>query len=331
MIRHFRRVTADVALPAPGAGRATVSPVGELTNGTPTAGASGGSGSPAGGRPAALLLVMTGGFSVQFGAAVAVSLFVLLGPVGTVALRLTLAALVLLAITRPRLRGRTRGDLISVVGLGLALATMNIGIYEAMARMPLGPAVTLEFLGPLGLAVVLSRRLRDVAWVLLAGAGVILLSSGGFDRLDPVGVLFSLGAGAGWACYILLSAQAGRRFPGVQGLALAMCVAAVIALPLGIASAGTALFVPSTLAVALAVALLSSVLPYSVEMHALRRIPARVFGVLMSLGPAMAALAGFLVLGQRLSIVEVVAIGLVIVASGGATFFSRPQAEPSPT
>lgn len=275
-------------------------------------------------------MVMSSGFSVQFGAAVAVSLFVVLGPVGTVALRLGLAAVVLLAIARPRLRGRTRGDVLAVLGLGLALAAMNIGIYEAMARMPLGPAVTLEFLGPLGLAVLLSRRLRDVAWVLLAGAGVLLLSSGGFDRLDPVGVLFSLGAGAGWACYILLSAQTGRRFPGVQGLALAMCVAALIVLPSGIASAGAALFTPANAAVGLAVALLSSVLPYSVEMHALRRIPARVFGVLMSLGPAMAALAGLLVLGQTLSPAEVAAIGLVIVASGGATLFSRPQAEPPP-
>ncbi|OII66095.1 transporter [Streptomyces sp. CC53] len=279
-------------------------------------------------------LVVAGGLSVQFGAAVAVLLMPRAGALGVVTLRLTLAALVLLLVCRPRVRGYSRADWATVTAFGAALAGMNVCIYQAIDRIPLGAAVTLEVLGPLLLSVIASRRLLNAVWAGLALLGVVLLGGGGFDRLDPVGAGFALAAGAMWAAYIVFSARTGRRFPQVDGLALAMAVGAVLSLPLGLVDAGGALVVPTTLALGLAVALLSSVLPYSLELVALRRLPAPTFAILMSLEPAIAALAGFLVLHQALSVLDAAAIALVILASMGAVRYRagrRRTAEEPPT
>ncbi|MFF0780821.1 DMT family transporter [Streptomyces sp. NPDC003720] len=263
-------------------------------------------------------LVLAGGISVQFGAAVAVTLMPRAGALGVVTLRLFAAAVVLLVVCRPRLRGHSRTDWGTVIAFGIAMGGMNGLFYEAVARIPLGPAVTLEVLGPLTLSVLASRRAINALWAALALAGVFLLGGGGFSDLDPVGVAFALGAGAMWAAYIIFSARTGRRFPQADGLALAMAVAALLFLPLGIAEAGSRLLNPTTLALGSAVALLSSVLPYTLELLALRRLPAHTFAILMSLEPAIAATAGFLILGQALSATEAAAIALVIAATIGA-------------
>lgn len=276
---------------------------------------------PAAGRRAALApiaLVVAGGLSVQFGSAVAVLLMPKAGALGVVTLRLAAAALVLLVVCRPRLRGYSRADWGTVLAFGVAMSGMNTLFYQAADRIPLGAAVTLEVLGPLALSVVASRRLVNVVWAALALGGVLLLSGGGFDRLDPVGAAYALGAGAMWAAYIIFSARTGRRFPQADGLAMAMVVAALLSLPLGIMESGSKLLVPSTLGLGAAVALLSSVLPYTLELMALRRLPAPTFAILMSLEPAIAAAAGFLILDQALSTTDALAIALVIGASMGA-------------
>ncbi|MFJ4620036.1 EamA family transporter [Streptomyces sp. NPDC088812] len=263
-------------------------------------------------------LVLAGGVSVQFGGALAVMLMPRAGALGVVTLRLVVAAVVLLLVCRPRLRGHTRADWGTVVAFGVAMAGMNGLFYQAVARIPLGPAVTLEVLGPLALSVLASRRAVNVVWAGLALAGVFLLGGGGFGDLDLVGVAFALGAGGMWAAYIVFSARTGRRFPQADGLALAMAVGALLFLPLGIAESGAKLVDPVTLGLGAAVALLSSVLPYTLELLALRRLPASTFAILMSLEPALAAAAGFLVLDQALSAMEAAAIALVIAASMGA-------------
>jgi inner membrane transporter RhtA len=263
-------------------------------------------------------LVLAGGISVQFGGALAVSLMPRAGALGVVTLRLLVSAVVLMVICRPRLRGHSRADWVTVVVFGVAMGAMNALFYQAVARIPLGPAVTLEVLGPLALSVLASRRAINLLWASLALAGVFLLGGGGFSALDPVGVAFALAAGAMWAAYIVFSARTGRRFPQADGLALAMAVAAVLCLPLGIVESGPKLTDPTTIALGAAVALLSSVLPYTLELLALRRLPASTFAILMSLEPALAATAGFLILSQTLKPTEALAIALVIVASMGA-------------
>ncbi|MFG2128843.1 DMT family transporter [Streptomyces sp. NPDC048751] len=263
-------------------------------------------------------LVFAGGVSVQFGGALAVTLMPRAGALGVVTLRLLVAAVGLLVVCRPRLRGHSRTDWGTVVVFGITMGAMNGLFYEALDRIPLGTAVTLEVLGPLALSVIASRRAINVVWAGLALAGVFLLGGGGFAGLDPVGVAFALSAGAMWATYIVFSARTGRRFPQADGLALAMAVAAVLFLPLGVAESGTKLLDPVTIALGAGVALLSSVLPYTLELLALRRLPASTFAVLMSLEPAIAATAGFFVLGQALSVMEAAAIALVIAASMGA-------------
>ncbi|MFE4175095.1 DMT family transporter [Streptomyces sp. NPDC056909] len=278
----------------------------------------GGRPGPAGRALGPVTLVVAGGLSVQFGAAVAVLLIPRTGALGVVSLRLALAAVVLLVVCRPTLRGHSRADWGTVVAFGAVMAAMNGLFYQSVDRIPLGAAVTLEVLGPLTLSVIVSRRLVNVLWAVLALGGVLLLSGGGFDRLDPVGAAFAVSAGAMWAAYIVFSARTGRRFPQADGLALAMAVAALLALPLGIAESGSKLLVPSTLGLGLAVAVMSSVLPYTLELLALRRLPSSTFAVLMSLEPAIAATAGFLVLSQALSAADALAIALVIAASMGA-------------
>lgn len=272
----------------------------------------------AGGSLGPVGLVLAGGISVQFGGALAVSLMPRVGALGVVTLRLLVAAVVMLVVCRPRLRGHSRTDWGTVLAFGATMAAMNGLFYQAVARIPLGPAVTLEVLGPLALSVLASRRAVNLIWAGLALGGVFLLSGGGFGDLDPVGVGFALAAGAMWATYIVFSARTGRRFPQADGLALAMAVAAALFLPLGVVDAGARLLDPVTITLGAAVAVLSSVLPYTLELLALRRLPASTFAVLMSLEPGIAATAGFLVLGQALSATEALAITLVIVASMGA-------------
>ena len=281
----------------------------------------------AGGARRGVLLVLGAVASVQFGAALGVTLFDEVGPVGTVLLRLGFAAILLRAVWRPRPSSLDRGDMRDVVLFGIALAGMNGLYYLAIDRIDQGVAVTFEMVGPLGVAVAGSRRALDVAWVALAAVGIVLLGGLGED-LGGLGVAFALGAGGFWAAYILLSARIGSSLPGGSGLALAMVVGTVVVAPAGAAQGGGELLTPGLLATGAAVAVLSSVIPYTLEMEALRRMPARVFGVLMSLEPAAAALAGFVVLGQDLRTIEIVAMALVVAASAGAARSAREGTPP---
>ncbi|MDQ6775015.1 MAG: EamA family transporter [Actinomycetota bacterium] len=261
--------------------------------------------------------------SVQFGSAIAATLFARVGPGGAVLLRLVSASVVLVALWRPRVRGRTRREFLLALAFGLVLAGMNLSFYAALHRIPLGIAVSIEFLGPLAVAVGGSRRSIDLLWVALAAVGILALTHGGTRHLSAVGVAFALAAGYLWACYILLNARIGRAFEGGTGLSLAMCIGSVAALPVGVIDGGAHLLEPRSLLLGTAVGMLSSAIPYSFELEALRRIAVNVFGVLMSLEPAMAALAGLIVLGQGLSARALVGIALVVAASAGASLQSR--------
>ncbi|MFH8252772.1 EamA family transporter [Microbacterium sp. B2969] len=287
---------------------------------------------PRRGQTSAIALVVTGLACQEVGASLAVLLFPQVGPLGMVMLRLAFSAIVLLLIARPSVRGHSRAGWTAVVAFGLVLAVMNGLFYLALQRLPLGVTVTIEVLGPLVLSIVAARRASAWVWAAVAFAGVLALGGGGWDRLDPLGVLFALGAAASWAFYILASARVGREFPRLDGLALAMTVGALVSLPFGIASAGSALLRPEILALGAAVAVLSSTIPYAFELIALRRLAASAFAILMSLAPATAALAGWLLLGQTLAWLEILGIGLVIVASIGAVRSSqraaREAAEP---
>ncbi len=254
--------------------------------------------------------------SVQLGAAIASSLFHTVGAPGTVLLRQGLAAAVMITIARPKVRGRSASDWRVVCVFGLVLAAMNVCFYEAVERLPLGIAVTIELFGPLGLAASLSRRRREFAYVLLAAVGVVMLG-GVTQRLDRVGVAFDLVAAAGWASYILLSRRTGRSFDGVDGLALAMVVATVAVAPLGVVTGGRQLLEPHALLIGVAVAMLSAAIPFSLEIHALRAVGPRTFGVIMSTSPAVAAVMGWLVLNEQLGWLQAAAIGCVVAASAG--------------
>lgn len=269
-------------------------------------------------------LVLVSIASVQLGAGFARRLFDEVGPAAVVMMRQGGAALVLLAWARPRWRGRSRAEWRMLAAFGITLAAMNLTFYEAVARLPLGIAVTIELLGPLALAVGLARGRRELAFAALAVAGVLLLGEGG-GRLDPAGVAFAVAAAAGWATYILLSRAAGRRSAGVDGLAIAMAVAAVAVAPLGL-RAGDHLLHPGVLGHGALVALLSGLVPFSLELVALRRVHPQAFGVLMSLSPAAATLAGAVVLGERLRPLQLVAVALVIAASIGAVRRRAPDA-----
>ena len=267
--------------------------------------------------------------SLQVGAAIAKDLFGTVSPTTLVWFRLLTSAVVLLAIVRLGVRGHSRLDWLIALAFGVCLVSMNWAIYQAFARIPLGIAVTIEFLGPLAVAVLGSKRLTDFVWVGLAGLGVALL---GVSRaqLNPAGVAFALLAGLLWAGYILLSRQTGRRWPGISGLAVASLVGAVIIGPAAVRQAGDHLGDPRILLLGLAIGLLSSVVPYSFELLALRRMPARIFGILMSLEPAAAALAAMILLAEFLSPVQWLAMGCVVAASIGAARSAGPMLQPAP-
>jgi inner membrane transporter RhtA len=280
----------------------------------------------AGTRGAALLTVGSI-VSVQSGSALATGLFDSVGPAGAVFLRAAFGALALLLFTRGaplRLRQWPHRD---VWLLSLSVAAVNLFFYAALDRLPLGITVTLEFVGPLGVAVLGSRRPRDILWVLLAAAGIILLSDGGGGSVDGLGVALALIAGFFWGAYILLSARVGALAPGAGGATMAAVISAVMVAPLGVGQGGAGLLAVSTLAAGAAVGVLSTAIPYAAEMEALRRLPQAVFGVLMSLEPAVAAAIGFLALSQDLAGPEIVAIALVVIASAGAL---RSAATPAP-
>jgi len=273
--------------------------------------------------------VLLGILSVQLGAAFAKDLFSLVSPTGMVWLRMATAALVLGLVARPVLRGRSRADWQVAIAFGVTLGVMNWSFYQSISRIPLGIAVTIEFIGPLVLAVVLSRRARDLAWVLLAAVGILLLGVQPGD-VTLAGVLFALVAGAMWAAYILLSARTGTRWPGLDGLSVASIVAALLLAPFALIGSATELLDPRVLALGTVVGLLSSVIPYSVEMAALRTIRPSVFSILMSMEPAAAALTAMLVLGEFLTAWQWLAVACVVVASVGATRSGRVIADPVP-
>jgi inner membrane transporter RhtA len=271
-------------------------------------------------------LVLGGIASVQFGSAIAATLFSRIGPGGAVLLRLVFGSVVLAAVWRPRIAGRDRRELLLASGYGVVLAAMNLSFYHAIHLIPLGIAVTIEFVGPLAVAIAGSRRRIDFLWVVLAAGGILALMHGDAHSLNALGVMFALIAAALWACYILVNARLGKVFSDGAGLSLAMCVAAVVALPDGLIEGGSSLLRPHDLLLGLCVGILSSAIPYSFELEALRRIATNVFGVLMSLEPGVAALAGFIVLGQSLGAREIVGIALVVAASVGAS--RRAKAAP---
>jgi inner membrane transporter RhtA len=269
-------------------------------------------------------LVLVGILSVQFGAAISKGLFDEIPPVGMVFLRLVTSSVILLLLARPRLGGRTLLDWRPVLALGFALGAMNWAFYESIARIPLGVAVTIEFVGPLSVAAFGSRRPRDLVWVGLAALGIAMFGAGP-TKVDAVGFGLALLAGGCWALYIVSTAATGRRWPGVEGLAVATTIATLAIAPFAVVTAGERLLEPRLLVLGALVGLLSSVIPYSLEMVALRRLPQRVFGILMSLEPAAAALVAAVLLSEWLTPLELLAVAFVTAASVGA---ARTEASP---
>lgn len=272
------------------------------------------------------MLVLAAIISVQFGGALAATLIPTVGVFGSVTLRLTIAAVVLLAVVRPRLQDRSVADWLTVSAFGAILALMNLFFYGSLARIPIGVAVTIEFIGPLVLATVLSHRRKDLLAVAGAAVGVLLISgiaSTPWSEVDLVGIGLALAAGAAWAAYIVFSGRTGERFAQLDGLAIAMTIAATLVAPVGLLTSGSGLWTPEALWRGTAIAVLSSVLPYSLELVALRSLAANVFGILLSLEPAVAALAGLLLLGQRLGGLQLVGMACVVAASG-LVMGSRP-------
>jgi inner membrane transporter RhtA len=265
-----------------------------------------------------VVLVLGSISSTQVGAALAKDIFPILGTRATVFLRVASAAILLVAVARPRWNGEWRRRVRLVALFGIILAVMNFAFYLALARVPLGVAVTLEFTGPLGVAIAGSRRARDLVWVVLAAAGIVLLSPIEAHNIDPIGVAFALGSGVCWAAYIIAGARMGRALEGGSALAVAMTIASALLVPFGAAGVIHGIRTPLAIGTGCVVGLLSSAVPYSLEVEALRRLPTRVFGVWMSLEPAIAAAAGFLMLGEHLGWHAVVALVLITVATAGS-------------
>lgn len=274
--------------------------------------------------PSVLLAIL----SVQGGAAIAKGLFPVLGAAGTVGLRIGISALLLLVVVRPRLGQLQAAQWRAVVPYGLALGAMNFLFYCALARIPLGLGVTLEFVGPLAVALAGSRRWADVVWVLLAGAGIALLAPWGGSHLDPLGILFALLAGGAWAVYIVLGGRVAAVLPGPQGVAVGMLFASLAVLPFSVAAGGWVHLTPRLLLAGTALAVLSSALPFTLEMNALKHLPSRTFSILMSLEPAAAAVCGLVFLHERLTLAQWLAVALVMAASAGATLTARRVAAP---
>jgi inner membrane transporter RhtA len=276
------------------------------------------------GVPAELLLLGSA-LSVQAGSAVAKSLFTVLGPPGVVFLRLVFGSLLLCVLIRPRFRAFSVSQRRMIIALGALLACLNLTFYEAIDHAPLGIAVTIEFVGPLSVAIWGSRRRLDAFWIVLAALGILLLADGGGSDLQPIGIILSLVAGVLWALFIILGGRVSRAFEGRAGLAPATLIATILLLPSGVWSGGGRLVEPNVLGAAAAIGLLSTAVPWSLELEALRRLPARVFGVLVSLSPAVAAVWGLVLLGEHLSMRAWLAIGLVIAASAGASWSFRTE------
>jgi inner membrane transporter RhtA len=268
-------------------------------------------------------LILLSSFAIQIGTVVAKSLFDSLGSVGAAFVCKAFAAILLLCLWRPRLRHHSYSDYALIGLLGLTIAGMSLTIYGAIERIPLGIASTLEFVGPLMVAVIGSRRLLDLVWVTLATTGVLLLAPLGSSSLDWVGVVLALLSAGFWASYILVSGPAGRAFPGGAGLALAMVVAALLLLPAGVAQGGVALLNPMVFGVGFGAAFLGTAVPYSLEYAALKKMPPRMFGVLISIEPAIAALVGFIFLKEQLEWRTLLAIVLVTSAAIGVTLFGK--------
>ena len=269
--------------------------------------------------PAVLLAIV----SVQGGAAIAKRLFPVFGATGTAGIRIGLSAVMLMLLFRPPVRALRARQWQLVVAYGLVLAAMNLIFYRALERIPLGLAVTLEFLGPLTLAVAGSRRAVDFLWVVLAAAGIMLIAPWSGRGVDPMGAIFAILAGAGWAAYIVLGGRVSRVLPSGPAVALGLSVAAVAVLPFSLADGGLAHLTPSLLVAGAAMAILSSALPFTLEMRALGAMPARTFSILMSLEPAVAAVCGLILLRERLTGTQWMAVALVIAASAGSTATAR--------
>lgn len=277
-----------------------------------------------------VLMLLFGMLTVQGGAAIAKGLFPLLGPLGTSGLRVALAAVLVTLMFRPNFRGVTEAQWCLIVPYGLALGLMNLAFYEALARLPLGVAVTVEFTGPLTLSLILSRKPSDFLWVLLAAGGIFLMAPrGDLSGVDPLGLGLALLSGVFWALYIWTGGRVSREVSGTLSVSAGMWIGAAVCLPFAVYTAGPALLVPTTLLAALGMALLSSAIPYTLEMQAMKYIPPKVFGVLSSLEPGIAALAGLLLLGERLTPLQVAALLMVTSASAGMTLSNQAKPDPS--
>lgn len=257
--------------------------------------------------------------SVQAGAAIAKGLFPALGATGTASVRIGLSALILLLVNRPNITKLNKQQWRAVISYGICLGAMNVIFYMALARIPLGLAVTLEFIGPLLLAVTGSKRILDFLWILLAAAGIVLIAPWHENSIDLIGAVLALLAGAFWAGYIILGRKTSKLLDGGQAVTIGMIFATLVVLPFGIAGGGLVNFTPVMILSGTALALLSSAIPFTLEINALRQIPARTFSILMSLEPAVAALCGLLFLKENLSLYEWMAVALVVIASAGAT------------
>ena len=276
-------------------------------------------------QPSAPVLVMLSIMLVQIGAALSKSLFNEVGPWGVVLLRIGFSAVILCAITRPKWNSDLRRDLNLIVFFGLIFALMNAFLFVALERVPLGITIAIQFTGPLGLAAVKSRRWSDGLWVLLAGFGILLITPFSGADIDPWGMMFALLSGLCWALYIVIAAEVGQKMPGLEGLTWALIFSTVFLLPIGIATDGSALLTPKLLGASACLALLSTTLPYSFEMIALRSIPINVFGVLLSIEPMVSALAGLVILGESLSARSAIACLLVSMAAAGAANIRMPR------
>ncbi|MFV5690048.1 EamA family transporter [Flavobacterium sp. ZT3R25] len=269
--------------------------------------------------PAVLLAII----SVQSGAAIAKSLFPTIGAAGTASIRIGISALILLLVYRPNLKEITPKQWKIVIPYGLSLGAMNLIFYLAIERIPIGLAVTLEFMGPLSVAIIGSRRLIDYCWVLLAAAGIVLIAPWTNDRVDSLGVIFALLAGALWAAYIVLGGKVSKIMNGGQAVATGMLFAAILILPFGFYENGLANLTPKLLGLGIALALLSSAIPFTLEMKALGQLPPRTFSILMSLEPAAASICAFIFLQENLSFYEIMAVVCVVIASVGSTLTAK--------